>query len=193
MALDIFLLSSSQKHDQWNLISNNPTTHTTNLDLYFFQIIKFTEFPIQKTTFLSPWMPPFHKLIGTLIDTKYLCVYTKMSDLILINCDNLNERVIISKNNCTEYAFSTNAKILAVILDDTGGDVVLHSVQYFLDKIYRKNFNKLPISITEIVKTNDENDVTTAGIVNQYGTSGRYNVIKKRLNIVHMEVSRSIL
>lgn len=116
-----------------------------------------------------------------------------MSDLILINCDNLNERVIISKNNCTEYALSTNAKILAVILDDTGGDVVVHSVQYFLDKIYRKNFNKLPISITEIVKTNDENDVTTAAaIVNQYGTSGRYNVIKKRLNIIHMEVSRSI-
>lgn len=148
-----------------------------------FKIIKINnDFPLARTSFIVPWLPPHHHFKNTSIDNKFLVCHSKNENLSIINVDNLAKHNISSDStslNCQKYAVSPNGKILCAV-SSKNGHITLHSVSYFVDKIHAKERQR-KILLKQIYDETDD-----AACPDNFNR--KINVVKKRLESIHKEV-----
>lgn len=162
-------------------------------DIY--KVIKLHDYSIAKTRFISPWLPAGHPLTATSADAKYLMVHSvrSVNDLILVDVDNLNKKVLVNKGSCHSFDVSPNGKMLATVLDAYaanadvnkggcdnsggrggneyanagGGEVVVLNLQHYFDKL---SDSRLPLLGETTVTT----DISSANNMQVAGDESRW-------------------
>lgn len=189
------------------------TTSTAYIPLWdIYKVIKLHDYPILRTRFISPWLPPSHPLVHTTADAKYLLLHSvnSVNDLIMVDVDNLNKKVLVNKGACYNFDVSSNGKMLAIVLDSIhdsvaasdnesvsdrscnktnggGGEILVYNLQHYFDKV---STNQL-----SLLETLDRNAVVRSTNVGVSLTTGGQKMTApmaratKRLQSIKQEVS----
>lgn len=172
--------SSNDKHLTRNTSLAAATVYIPMWEI--FKIIKINnDFHVARTSFIVPWLPPYHPLRNTSIDSKFLVCHSKNENLSIINVENLARYNIVSNSNANKYACSPNGKMLCSIGGKDDGQITLYSVTYFVEKIHEKETQRK--LLLEQVYDDDEDDGACPDNFNR-----KVNVVKRRLEFIHKEV-----
>lgn len=149
-----------------------------------FKIIKINnDFPLVRSTFVVPWLPPHHPLRNTSIDNKFLICYSKNENLCVINVENLAKINICTSSKYANYSVSSNGKMLCVV-DSNDGQITVYAIAHFINEIQVKEKQR-KLFLSHVYGEADDSAVDGT-IKSKF--CGKINVVKRRLECIHKEV-----
>lgn len=148
-----------------------------------YKIIKINnDFPLARTTFIMPWLPPYSQFRKTSVDSKFVLCHSKDENLSIINVESLGKYNFVSNamsRNCHKYAVSPNGKMLSII-SSKDGQITIFSVNCLLEKINAKDRQNDYF----LKQLHEEAD----NVAYPDKFQNKINVVKKRLECIHKEV-----
>lgn len=171
-----------------NLLARNTSLVASTVYIAMWEIFKIiklnNDFPLQRTSFIAPWLPPYNQFRNTAIDNKFLICHSKDENLSIINVENLDKHNILINGlsrNCHIYTVSPNGKMLCAI-SSKDGKVTIFSVNFFFEKIH-ENEKRSKLLFEQV---NEE----AVDSPNPKKITKKINVVKKRLECIHKEVRK---